>query len=75
MCVCACEYRVSNTYRRIDMNAVNLVYTFGRSGIRAPEPWLATRVPGRATGSPYNDTIFRRPFGSRKEVPHIVTRS
>jgi hypothetical protein len=30
---------------------------YGRSGSRALEPWLATRVPGRATGSPYIDKV------------------
>ncbi len=44
-----CEYKVPNTYRIMDTNAVNTCVA--TTGIRVPESWLATGTRGRATGS------------------------
>jgi hypothetical protein len=48
-----CENVGMDTPHAVDVYIVFAVTT----GIRALEPWLATRAPGRATGSAYNHTV------------------
>ena len=65
-------------------HAVDVYIVFAvTTGIRALEPWLATRAPGRATGSAYNHTVTMVTcvaIGSRcmlenKHCNHFVLRS
>mgnify|MGYP002807233899 CR=1 FL=1 len=48
-----CENVGMDTPHAVDVYIVFAVTT----GIRALESWLATRAPGRATGSAYNHTV------------------